>query len=314
MNTSNLVSVIIPAFNRADLIVATVQSVYRQTYRPIECLIIDDGSTDTTVAVIKRIQLQLSAEDFEIHLYNQTNSGAPAARNNGIRNASGAFVQFLDSDDILYPNKIEQQVLIMINNNKIDGVYGDWHHGTTEVHRLIKGEKWEDTISQFYGGRVIHTLSFLFRRSMVQLIGPWDEALKRNQEVDFNLRGALAGGNFEYLPTTTGLWREHDGERIVSTSGALKAIEFHEKWIREFTSMGLMTTQRKKTAAHYLFWHSMELDKDHTKEALQHLSKALNLYQGFPEFNTLKMRLFRTLFGTKLSLKLWYARAKSKAS
>lgn len=304
--TKNLVSVIIPAFNREKLIDEAILSVHKQSYRPIECIIVDDGSTDGTAILLEKFKHKFDADDFTIIYLFQNNSGAPAARNNGIKNSKGEYIQFLDSDDLLYPSKIEDQVLLMQTHTNIDGVYGDWNHGTIDQNVLIKGEKWEDTISQFYGGRVIHTLSFLFRRQMVELIGPWDENLKRNQEVDFHLRGALAGGAFEYLAHPTGLWREHEGERIVTSNGAIRAIEFHEKWIIEFEKLMLLTPKRKKTAASFLFWHAMELDKKFKNQAESTLIKAYHLYPDFPEFNTKKMKLLRGIFGTKRSIQLWY--------
>ena len=307
-----MVSVIIPTYNRALLIKESIQSVFNQTHRPIECLIIDDGSTDNTAKVIGNLQTKLATVDFKLIYIKQDNSGAPAARNNGIKNASGEFFQFLDSDDLLYPNKIKDQVSVFQKQAKIDGVYGNWHHGTIESNVLIKGEKWKDSIDQFYGGRVIHTLSFLFRRSFINTIGPWDESLKRNQEIDYFLRGALAGGNFEYLPKLTGLWREHEGERIVTSSGAISALAFHDKWIAEFQRLNVFTKERQKTAAKYLFWHAMELDKHHNSMAINYLNKAFNLYPHFPEFNTYKMKILRSITGNQLSLRCWYYFANQK--
>ena len=307
-----MVSVIIPTYNRALLIKESIQSVFNQTHRPIECLIIDDGSTDNTAKVIGNLQTKLATVDFKLIYIKQDNSGAPAARNNGIKNASGEFFQFLDSDDLLYPNKIKDQISVFQKQAKIDGVYGNWHHGTIESNVLIKGEKWKDSIDQFYGGCVIHTLSFLFRRSFINTIGPWDESLKRNQEIDYFLRGALAGGNFEYLPKLTGLWREHEGERIVTSSGAISALAFHDKWIAEFQRLNVFTKERQKTAAKYLFWHAMELDKHHNSMAINYLNKAFNLYPHFPEFNTYKMKILRSITGNQLSLRCWYYFANQK--
>ena len=307
-----LVSVIIPVYNRDVLIKQAIESINNQTYRPIECIVIDDGSTDNTTTTVKHLIGQNNDDVFEIKLVKQENSGAPSARNNGIKNASGEFIQFLDSDDLLYPNKIKDQVSVFQKQEKIDGVYGNWHHGTIKSHVLVKGEKWEDTVSQFYGGRVIHTLSFLFRRSFINTIGPWDESLKRNQEVDFFLRGALAGGNFEYLSKLAGLWREHEGERIVTSSDALDALAFHDKWIAEFQRLNLFTNKRQKTVAQYLFWHAMELEKQHNSVAINYLNKAFNLYPYFPEFNTCKMKILRRIVGDQLSLRCWYYFAKSK--
>tara|TARA_B110000259_G_scaffold161904_1_gene186341 strand:+ start:733 stop:1674 length:942 start_codon:yes stop_codon:yes gene_type:complete len=307
-----MVSVIIPTYNRALLIKESIQSVFNQTHRPIECLIIDDGSTDNTAKVIGNLQTKLATVDFKLIYIKQDNSGAPAARNNGIKNASGEFFQFLDSDDLLYPNKIKDQVSILQNQKQTDGVYGNWHHGTIKNHVLIKGEKWEDTISQFYGGRVIANFSMLLKRKIVDKIGPWDTNLRRNQEIDYFLRGALAGGNFEYLPMLSGLWREHDGDRIVNSSGAISALAFHDKWIAEFQRLNVFTKERQKTAAKYLFWHAMELDKHHNSMAINYLNKAFNLYPHFPEFNTYKMKILRSITGNQLSLRCWYYFANQK--
>tara|TARA_R110002012_G_scaffold220618_1_gene392263 strand:+ start:14141 stop:15118 length:978 start_codon:yes stop_codon:yes gene_type:complete len=306
-----LVSVIIPVYNREELVRDTIQSVYEQTYRPIECIVVDDGSTDNSVKIIQGLAQKLNSEEFTLIAVKQQNAGAPAARNRGIDNAKGAFIQFLDSDDLLYFDKLKTQINFLNIHKNYDGVYGDWHHGTTQDYKLIQGEKWEDTISQFYGGRVIHTLSFLFRRQIVELIGPWDETLKRNQEVDFHLRGALAGGNFEYLPKLTGLWRTHDGERIVTSSGVLSALAFHDKWIEEFRKLGVFSDSLKKTSAHFLFWHAMELDIKYKKEAINYLNKANKLYHQFPEFNTRKIRLLKKILGLKMCINLWYNRAKA---
>jgi glycosyltransferase involved in cell wall biosynthesis len=307
-----LMSVIIPVYNRDVFVKEAIESIHTQSYRPIECIVVDDGSTDNTIKTVKNLIDQNNDDTFKIKLIKQDNSGAPSARNNGIKNASGEFIQFLDSDDLLYPNKIKDQVSVFQKQAKIDGVYGNWHHCTIESNVLIKGEKWKDSIDQFYGGCVIHTLSFLFRRSFINTIGPWDESLKRNQEIDYFLRGALAGGNFEYLPKLTGLWREHEGERIVTSSGAISALAFHDKWITEFQRLNVFTKKRQKTAAQYLFWHAMELDKQHKSMAIIYLNKAFNLYPHIPEFNTYKMKILRRIAGDQLSLRCWYYFAKSK--
>jgi glycosyltransferase involved in cell wall biosynthesis len=309
---NDLVSVIIPTFDREGLLVDCIKSVFNQIYRPIECVVVDDGSTDGTFEVVQTLKQELESQDFSILFIWQVNSGAPSARNNGIRNGSGEFFQFLDSDDILYPDKIKAQVNFLKLNPSMDGVYGDWNKGEENDHLLVNGEKWDDIISQFYCGQVIHTLSFLLRREIIQKTGPWDEKLRRNQEVDYFLRAALKNGKFDYLPITTGLWRIHKGERIVTSNGAQNVLEFHEKWISEFERLNIFTEERKKVAAHNLLWHSMELDGRFKKQALFYISIAVKMYNHFPEFNTQKMKILKWFIGHKLSLKLWYAYAKRK--
>ena len=103
---NNLITVIIPAYNRENFIYDCLDSVYKQTYRPIEIVVIDDGSSDDTPKIIKGFQKEKSDDDFIIKFITQKNSGAQVARNKGINNSSGEFIQFLDSDDILHKDKI----------------------------------------------------------------------------------------------------------------------------------------------------------------------------------------------------------------
>ena len=308
MIKKDLASVIIPVYNRELLVEESIKSVYYQSYRPIECIVVDDGSTDQSVAIVEELKTKYNSGDFLIKLYQQKNAGAPAARNVGIKNASGAYIQFLDSDDLLYSDKLETQIDFLSKNKNYDAVYGDWHHGTSDIYNYIKGEQWEDTLLQFYAGRVIANFSMLLRKSLVVKIGLWDEDLKRNQEIDYFLRGVLAEGQYGYLPNPTGLWREHDGERIASSNGARHTLAFHDKWIAILHEKNLFHKRLKKTAALNLFWNAMELENN--ERALNYLVKAYRLHPVLPEFNTPKMRVLRTFIGQKKSIELWYKKAK----
>ncbi len=100
-----LVSVIIPTYNRADLIGHTLDSAINQSYRNLEIIVIDDGSVDNTEEVVKAIG------DSRIrYIRHQTNCGGSTARNTGIEAARGEYIAFLDSDDIWVPNKIQLQL------------------------------------------------------------------------------------------------------------------------------------------------------------------------------------------------------------
>ena len=104
------VSVIIPAYNKADLTVKTVESVLSQTYENIEIIVVDDGSTDDTKSKI---------ENFgdKVHYIYKQNGGACSARNVGIKQATGDFISLIDCDDIFYPEKIVQSVECLNNNS-----------------------------------------------------------------------------------------------------------------------------------------------------------------------------------------------------
>jgi glycosyltransferase involved in cell wall biosynthesis len=104
-----LVSVIIPAFNAAEYIRQTVNSVLAQTYQALEVIVVDDGSSDTTSAIVEEFQ----ARDARIQLVQQSNAGVGAARNAGICRARGKYIAPLDADDLWVPEKLEKQVARM---------------------------------------------------------------------------------------------------------------------------------------------------------------------------------------------------------
>src|SRR5687767_8592890 len=111
-----LVSVVIPAFNEEAFIAAAIDSVLAQSYSPIECLVVDDGSTDATARVV---------DSFEgaVGLLHQANRGEPAARNAGIRASRGEFIAFLDADDLWHPDKLVRQIELLASRPQIAAAY-----------------------------------------------------------------------------------------------------------------------------------------------------------------------------------------------
>ena len=112
MNRNNLVSVIIPAYNTSKYIKKTLESVINQTYSNLEIIVIDDGSTDETVEIVKRLD-----DERIVILKNVVNMGVSATRNRGVKYSNGRYICFLDSDDIWCINKIEKQLQFMRDNN-----------------------------------------------------------------------------------------------------------------------------------------------------------------------------------------------------
>lgn len=123
-------SVIIPCYNRGHLIERPIQSVLQQTERDFELIVIDDGSTDNTKQVIDAIQ------DRRIRYFFQENAERGAARNHGVRKATGKFVTFLDSDDLLYTNHLEEAKRFLTNN--ITPFYFQPYHITDESGNEIR--------------------------------------------------------------------------------------------------------------------------------------------------------------------------------
>lgn len=111
------VSVIIPTYNREQFIVETINSVLNQTYKDFEIIVVDDGSTDNTKSKLEQFK-------SKIKLIEQKNSERAIARNNGVKNSTGQYVAFLDSDDIWIKNKLEKQVEILNSKPEVILTYG----------------------------------------------------------------------------------------------------------------------------------------------------------------------------------------------
>lgn len=161
-----LVSIIIPTYNRADTICTTVNSVIRQDYRPLEILIVDDGSTDNTYAMIKR--LLCHTNELVVKYIFQKNGGVSSARNRGINIASGQFISFLDSDDILLPRKISSQVKMMKKENA-DICYGNYYRTKDENDFPIIAEPpKKDVLLQYLGMKIMMQLdSWMFSKGLI---------------------------------------------------------------------------------------------------------------------------------------------------
>lgn len=121
-----LVSVIVPTYNRAAFLAEALASVVSQTYRPVELLIVDDGSTDNTAEVVRKFFAGVPAEKgFKAFYLRQPNRGASAARNQGLLHSRGEFIQYLDSDDVLVRHKIASHAAALAGG-PLDIVWSKW--------------------------------------------------------------------------------------------------------------------------------------------------------------------------------------------
>ena len=186
----NTVSIITPTYNRATTLSRAIESVLAQHYEAFEHVIVDDGSTDETQAVVE------SYDDDRIeYIRLEGNNGANAARNEGIRAASGQYVAFLDSDDEYYPGKLRACVDAL---ESLPERYGGVFHG----YDVLESGTYLGTESTFKGRVTIEDLgkanvpgSFIttmFRASVFDKVGDLDEAMASSQDYEFYLRVARA--------------------------------------------------------------------------------------------------------------------------
>lgn len=195
MIIEGLVSTIIPVFNRADLLSDAVESVLAQTYRPIEILIVDDGSTDDTGQLVEALA---AGNPDVVRAFHVPNGGPGAAREVGRRAARGAFIQYLDSDDLLLPNKLQEQLSGLRAHPECGAAYGRTccvRLGqkpvlTTACKRT--GERIGAMFPSFLQSRWWDTSTPLYRRGVTDAAGPWT-SLGNEEDWEYDCRIAALG-------------------------------------------------------------------------------------------------------------------------
>lgn len=232
-NQKKIFSVIMPAYNRADLIGEALNSVKDQTYRPIQLIVVDDGSTDNTAETTRQwAKANEEGEAFQIEYYHQRNSGPGAARNKGIREIRGGYVQFFDSDDRMHSDRLkrlaktfEEEQCDFIQTG-FDGFCADCGEVIEEHHANDK----EDQLVLALRGRLwANTLRCAMRSELVQESPLWDEEMTCFEDykyvvgVLFNAKKSIA------IPEVLASARRGGGPRV---SDRLKTHEGRECRIR----------------------------------------------------------------------------------
>lgn len=218
------VSIIIPCYNVEKYILDCLRSVECQTYSSVEVICIDDGSTDTTLAMIRLFQ---EDSNLDVAVLEQTNKGAPAARNRGLEYSSGAYLQFLDADDLLLPFKIEEQIEFVKVNNRPDLVVGSYERhsmqGVIENKKIYQATEIKDHWIQLMATDVGITSANLFSRKVFQSGGLWNEDLNSSQEYELMFQMLKKGSKIIYDPHINTIVRTRD-------SGSISQSNLKAKW------------------------------------------------------------------------------------
>lgn len=182
-------SIIVPVYNREKLLPECLSSILNQTYRPIELIIVNDGSTDNSEYTILDFKEKNESADFKIEYIVQANKGAPSARNNGLRNAKGEYILFLDSDDLISPSKISDAVLAYNNDKDLDLVYSGWFVSNQFGKSKNIGPDLET--KPFVAEvvlRYLWTSAPLYKKTVLDKTGFWNESLTRAQDREYCAR------------------------------------------------------------------------------------------------------------------------------
>ncbi len=213
LNVEGLVSVVVPVFNRPRMLVEAVDSALQQTYPAVEVVIVDDASSDDTPSIATALTRR--EPDRVRVLRHESNRGPGASRETGRVAASGEFLQYLDSDDLLLPRKLELQVKLLRDDPEVDIAYG-WtrrraSHGTLEEQPTRgTGEVVERLFPRLLEGRLWITATPLLRRSSTDKVGPWP-SLRRDEDWLYEARLGAAGVRLAAVPDWVAEHRAHGG-------------------------------------------------------------------------------------------------------
>jgi glycosyltransferase involved in cell wall biosynthesis len=238
-----LVSAIIPVYNGAPFVREAIESVLAQTYSPIECLVIDDGSTDDTPAI-------LATFGSSISVVRQSNAGVSSARNTGVRAARGDAVAFLDADDCWTPDKIERQVAALRGFPNVGLVYSGFEVVDAELRPLhrIMPSRWED---RMWGVVLLEGLGIglsftgMIRREVFDVVGPFDVRLSTSADAEYAWR---VSRQFDVLGVDAplALYRQHGRSQMHDD---LAALEHDVKLMIEGATAELGESRRRRGLA-----------------------------------------------------------------
>lgn len=232
MSEQELVSVVIPVYNRPERLKEAVMSILLQDYSNIEIVIIDDGSTDCTSNVIKDLS---SKWDHSIIFHSQANSGPGAARDLGTKKAQGVYIQYLDSDDILINDKISTQVKMFKNNAEADICYGmSYQEDYAFEPPLLTGpiRKTGQEINRLFplllNERWWTTSSPLYKSELIRRIGPWLNLINE-EDWEFDARAGQYNAVLIWCPAMVSVRRINLGTDHLSYGGSNNPVKLRDR-------------------------------------------------------------------------------------
>lgn len=209
--SSPLVSILITAYNAEPWLAETLASATGQTWPNVEVVVVDDGSTDGTLAVARRFASET------VKVIHQENAGACAARNRALAEAQGAFIQYLDADDLLAPDKIERQMRHLATEPPDTIATGPWsrfYNDDLSTATQTSAPDWRDyepatdwLVQSWEGRGTIPTFAWLIPRAVVERAGPWNGSLLRNQDGEYVARLLVEARKIAFVEEAWGYYR-----------------------------------------------------------------------------------------------------------
>lgn len=233
---NSLVSILIPIYNTEHWLGETIESALGQTWQNIEVILVDDGSTDHSLAVARRY------ESGQVKVIAQVNRGQSAAENRALQEAQGDFITYLDADDLLDPAKTERQIHLLENVGPgfvASGEWGRFYTQPTEAE-FRPNPLWIDLapvdwlVLAFEGNLMMHGASWLIPREIAEKAGPWNEKLSLINDFDYFSRVLLASQGTKFCRGAKSYYRS-------GNANSLSAAKSRSAWESAFLSLTLGT-------------------------------------------------------------------------
>mgnify|MGYP003607033865 CR=1 FL=1 len=261
-----LVSIIIPSYNRDNLIRESLDSVLAQTYLNWECIIVDDGSTDGTNSILKEYSI-IDNRFIIVSKPVELRQGASVSRNLGLKFARGEYIQFLDSDDILAEDKLEKQIISLKKENKKTISVCKTHcfkekkdDVILDIDRLdyrdfSTSEEYFDVIGEI--GGYYAPESFLISKELIDFSGHWNENLTLNDDGEFFFRIIHNSNKIVFINDTFVRHRENTGNNLSMLNSFQKATSLVNSWkiieilyITKYNELNSKYLDKKKCAVY----------------------------------------------------------------
>lgn len=291
------ISVIIPCYNVERYIEECIDSVLQQTLPAYEIICVNDGSTDSTLSILEQ---QRSKVKLNFKIIDVKNGGAAKARNIGLAAATGDYIQFLDADDIITPDKFEKQIGGFAAD--ADMVVSDRIQKNIDLSAVIK-EFYFDEIErnplETSIIKIISTCNPLYRKSVVMELGGYDESLRSSQDWDFHIRLVLRGFKIRYVPGVFFINRLVEGS--VSSNWVKVSIEACRvvRNLKQPLAAHPMLNDKARTHLAQIHFNSAIYCQD--TEMSEELVKELKYWSpaGYPFIHSRLKRLFANIFGIR---------------
>jgi glycosyltransferase involved in cell wall biosynthesis len=237
-----LVSILIPAYNAEKTIAYTIQSAIAQTWHCKEVIVVDDGSRDRTAEVARRFASK------QVSVVSAHNQGAAAARNHALQLSQGDFIQWLDADDLLAPDKIERQLGVLGEEDNrqilLSSPWAPFYYRTRQA-RFVQNSLCQDLSPVEWllrkMGENLHmqTATWLTSRELVEEAGPWDTRLLSDDDGEYFCRVLLASKGTRYVSGTGVFYRVTASARLSSIGSSdrkkdamIPSMKLHIQYIR----------------------------------------------------------------------------------